>query len=748
MNYNDSQEYCSANFDLLPYPGETGVVSVNFTLKQVESIQHYCDILSHRELEDMYSKPMVWIGIYIAVASLFCVLAMAADLWNGFRYGKFWFPSKYFSLNAVSITVIAIAMKLPLDLNTPMDGKIEQVAKMGSLVFMCTMIANLMPSLTSIDNKDLPTNVIGLAILIITIIVNTIMEIFTGVIYGWVITFSLVAMLLFLLIVLISVAIFVPISKQILEFKYQDIKKRSLSDQHVVIDRSIIERLRQHVTRYGIMVETGSPQFVMAGNVLSSASGIICGIGLAFSIWMMLTLFYYTEYLFEYVSQYNWSIPAICTIQFVGVLVGSIAPIVRCTTVTSKKSLATWTRKHFVIFKVEKYWTQKLYEWKESHITVLSLGRRSRSVFRKLKRIILSIWIGIQIATVVACKVICLIPILCLIMVSCCSNYLKCFSKGRTSDTLTSIEDTNEDLSRYVLLLEDDMELAEKKLKRISQYVNRVIKTGEKEQDNNLLKLLKKSTGFEGVSEFDMFQVVPPLSFELPNSWSLPIATLTSIAIALPNIGSDVTDNLFKSVAEGLFYTNLVDESLNKACQCVNVRKAAITLWDEVEDKCKWLGNTLEKNAYEGKTAKEILEWFVQKAEEILEELYHSCHGEPIEKLPQNLIVANSMKRIAQTIMCTYNISEITKKQLFVLLSRMISDIFVACFTNIPRVITMMCHESAIEKREDSLEAAALTLGRTTEILKEIATRELPGMDPDKFALIDEWRLHLQSIPC
>ncbi|KAL4580635.1 hypothetical protein LXL04_016835 [Taraxacum kok-saghyz] len=108
------------------------------------------------------------------------------------------------------------------------------------------------------------------------------------------------------------------------------------------------------------MVETGSPQFVMAGNVLSATLGIICGIGLVI-----------------YILKVG---------QFIRYPVGSIAPIFRCTRVTSYKSFARLTRKHIAIFKVEKYWTQKLYEWKESHIAVLSGSRRSRGVFRTLKK--------------------------------------------------------------------------------------------------------------------------------------------------------------------------------------------------------------------------------------------------------------------------------------------------------------------------------------------------------------------------
>ncbi|PWA34969.1 hypothetical protein CTI12_AA605430 [Artemisia annua] len=121
-----------------------------------------------------------------------------------------------------------------------------------------------------------------------------------------------------------------------------------------------------------------------------------------------------------------------------------------------------------------------------------------------------------------------------------------------------------------------------------------------------------------------------------------------------------------------------------------------------------------------------------------------------METTPKELIAANSMYRIAQTIVFNYqgNVEPMSVEELFALLRGMIADIFLACFTNIPRVILMKCHASAIEKRESSVEAAAKLLGRTKEILKRLEVQELPSMDPDKMAFIDEWRAHLrQSIP-
>nr|GEX83656.1 hypothetical protein CTI12_AA562090 [Tanacetum cinerariifolium] len=87
----------------------------------------------------------------------------------------------------------------------------------------------------------------------------------------------------------------------------------------------------------------------------------------------------------------------------------------------------------------------------------------------------------------------------------------------------------------------------------------------------------------------------------------------------------------------------------------------------------------------------------------------------------------------------------ISEEQLFALLNGMIADILSACFTNLPRVITMNCHESVIEKREARIKGAAMLLGKTTKIIERLEKLELPSMDPDRMAYIDEWRIYLKQ---
>ncbi|GJZ80288.1 hypothetical protein Tco_0645282, partial [Tanacetum coccineum] len=691
----------------------------------------YCqDSNDAQDNTNRYSEPMIWIGIYIAIASLVCILAMAADLLHGLQNKKFWFPCKYFTLNAASITVIIVAMKLPVDLSSEMPSYMDQATKLGSLAFMCMMMANLMPSLASMDNKTLLANVIGLSILVITMIANIIIDLNTGVInhvrfnflgsYGHsfdcvTVAYIYMAMILLLLIIMISSSLTISALKEILEIKYQATNKASLTDQSLQqTHMCLIEKLRQHVKRYWVMAETGSPQFVMASNPLSTTTGVICVIVLIMNILVVLEirLGYHGEAK-VYRSAYKWSMLFIIITQSIGVVVGTIAPIFRCFSVLSFNLVTQWDRNHLMVFKVENYWTQQLHDWKQSYILFLTSSRRSRTLLYNFKNIILSVCITSQKAIVVSCKIIWLIPLAVLRLV-CCWNSL--MAKLFTPPIFSNTDVIDTDLSMRVLQIHEEMELAEKTLTGITNSMNSFILKAEKKQNNDLLRLLEKSTGFKGGENFDTDRVQPLLSVELVNSWSLPIVTLTCIAVALPHIPKDRVESLVKSVGEGLSYTHLVEESLN-------------------------ISSEYSKGQYDRKTAIEILKWFADKAEEIVKEISKSSNGIMVENnISKDLIASNSMYRIAQTILLREHgdAEPLSKKQLFALLNGMIADIFSACFTNIPQVIEMRSHETVIEKREACVRVAAKLLGKTTKIIEWLETVELPSMDDDKMAYIDE----------
>ncbi|KAL7604202.1 hypothetical protein Lser_V15G18645 [Lactuca serriola] len=707
---------------------------------------------------------MPWIGIYITLASLFCIVLMLADLLHGFRNRKFWFPCKYFTLNAASLTVIAIAIKLPMDLTTLMPGYVDRAAKLGSLSFMCTMMANLLPSLAAMSSKELVSNTIALAVLVITLVVNVCIQINTGVIsyhedddhYVYMFReddchYLYVGLLLTLLIIYACSSLAILKSKQILESKYQVAHQKALKNNDDFQQQGIltIEKLKQHVSNYWIMAGTGNPQFMIASSATTSASGVICALSTTFQILNM--LFNISRFPTDSKSDYKWSLLVILITQFIGVILGTVAPLSRCFAPLSFKMSLKWIVNHVKVSNVESYWTQKLYDWKQSSIPFPYSSRKCKIVIQSLKNLFLSICIGFQKTVVVICKMIRVIPIffvVCVVYFLRCGKWLKAMFSASSIKLVQNTEQPgkDKDLSRYVLQLQDDMEFAERTLKGISKSVNRLIQKAEKQQPKNLLKLLTGCGGFEGGEKFDSHHVPHLLSEEYLHCWSLPLVTLTTIAMSLPNIQKNIVDCLLSGVSEGLVYVTLVEETLNITDDDVCIQKAAKTLWVEVEVYHKWLGNKLPKLTPKANTAKQILQWLRDTGKNIVSEVERTDMGVIDGSSKCKSISANSMYQTSETILRVYqeNIGQVSQEELFAELLSMIADILSACLTNLPKVIAMKCHTSAAEKREESVHAAAQLLGETMQIINILQDREHQSMNSDDMVFIDKWCAYLK----
>ncbi|CAH1435098.1 unnamed protein product [Lactuca virosa] len=750
----------------------------NVPKELINSLLSYNLFIYRAEQQNKFSEPMPWIGIYITLASLFCILSMVADLLHGFRNRKFWFPCKYFTLNAASLTVIAVAIKLPMDLTTLMPGYVDQAAKLGSLSFMCTMMANLLPSLATMSSKELVSNIIALAVLVITLVVNVCIQINTGAISyledddqyfytskyarfsqddmytsssgNGIIAATNVGMLLTLLIIYACSSLAILKSKQILESKYQVAHHKALKDKELQQPGILTtEKLKQHVSNYWIMAGTGNPQFMIASSATTSASGAICALSTAYYILLM---FFSIRPLPASQSDYKWSLSVILITQFIGIILGTIAPLSRCFAALSFKVSLKWIVNHIKVSNVESYWTQKLDDLKQSSIPSPYSSRKCKFVIQSLKNLFLSICIGFQKTVVVACKIIRVVLIFLLICVVYCLHCGKWLKAMFSTSSINMVQNTEQlgkdkDLSQYVLQLQDDMEFAERTLKGISKSVNSLIQKAEKQQPKNLMKLLTESTGFEGVEKFDSHHAPPLLSEEYLHSWSLPLVTLTTIAMSLPKIQKNIVDCLLSGVSEGLVYVTLVEESFNFTDDHISIQKAAKTLWVEVEVYHKWLGNKLPKYAPKANTVEQILQWLRDIGKNIVSEVESTDIGVPNGNSKCRSVSANSMYRITETILCSYheNIGQVSQEELFAELLSLIADILAACLTNLPQVIAMKCHTSAIEKREASVHAAAQLLGETMQIINTLQVRELPSLNPNDMAFIDKWRSYLKD---
>lgn len=440
-------------------------------------------------------------------------------------------------------------------------------------------------------------------------------------------------------------------------------------------------------------------------------------------------------------SDYKWSTKIIVLVQSVGVIVGSIAPINRGFTSIDHYNISRkWSKSQLNVFRVEKHWIQTLQQWKRSHIRSHISRCHCKMVLHNIKNTFLNIFIVVHIAILVICKTICLVPRIFLI---CCWYFFKSFLKRFKKVESTSTSNMNSEIaeySRYVVQTEEEAKLSNRIIKIVLHSITQLLDESEKKEPRNLMKLLEKSTGFHGVVEFENDQVPSLYPEETHNCWSLVVVTLTSIAIALPNIPNGQFKGLLTSVTEGLQIIRHIEKSLNGDDNLIKARKAARREWTEVEIYHIWLEIELQEKAREGKTSTEILNWLSYEAEKIVKE-FKKSKDQSIDQTPDKFILASSMYRISRSILlhCDEQENWPNDEELFERISTIIADVLSACFTNLPRVIKMKCHHHAIEKRGDNIRSAAQLLGKSKKILKGLKARQLPNIDLNSRAYIDKW---------
>ncbi|KAG8379308.1 hypothetical protein BUALT_Bualt07G0074900 [Buddleja alternifolia] len=437
----------------------------------------------------------------------------------------------------------------------------------------------------------------------------------------------------------------------------------------------------------------------------------------------------------------------ILAIQCIGVVVGTIAPTFRsfvaisfrCSTSRGKNNKSSLKDK---LFKTETYWVQILVNWRDNFSSLQIQQDKCRKYLYSAKWLVLNFFIGVQILIVVVSKLLLYVFVLLTYPFAHITNK---FKVQYSSNIVTSSDETELDLSRYVLLLEGEPELPKRILKNFCRQSDNMILIGKRKQPQNLIDLLCKFVNFSGVIQFDSTNEVPSLHSQEPsNCWTLPLVTLTCIAIALPNVAEHKRKQLVSSVNEGLSLAKLIEKTLDTNAQLINIRKSADVCWVGVALHRKWQDVDLRTTSHKCKNSKDVLQELSSKAETSVIEFKREVKDDFVMENPLNwpvkIIAANSMYRVGRTILLAYKgKNEPMDEELFERLSIMIADILAACLTNLARVITTMCHRNAIEKRERSVREAFILLGKTEQVLELLQQRDWPSLDTNKAAYIEEW---------
>nr|GMC80943.1 uncharacterized protein LOC109157637 [Ipomoea batatas] len=641
-------------------------------------------------------SPMPIIGVYVAAASMACSFAMFLNscltFINSFPKFNVRFSGNFFPLNATWLTLLAVATKLAADLTTPKSFYLDNQAKIMNTVFLTVAMGNFFPSLGSMNNADILTNLTALSILVITVVVDLYIQLRFHLfdrLSSSVIIIQ-IALLFCTWMTIVCTGLAVPAIKKRAESKYQklvsDERQRQMEagQQHYRV-----EELRLSITKYWVMAATGSPQLLMKRLVTFVYTNIIC----------LFSGFISFRSLFDGVrngfnsasrrnqSEYKSSINLILLSQYYVTLPTVVIATIFMISVVGYKYENNGIRISREEVTIESYWTEKLVEWRQRSILIKFKRRTLKKLIHNIKSLILTLGILIQTLNVMWCKL---------------------FHKKKVSNDKRTPE---VDLNCFVILLEGEKQFPKKLLRGIINRVDKLVEMGNKQRPHNLFNLLNQSFSFGGVVEFDSNRVSSLLSSEPPNCWTLPVMTLTSIAIAIPNIASGHVDWLVRSANEGLRYASLIDV-LDGKCGLKSIKNAADVVWVGVELHRKWLDMDLKRKTGEINSVKDIIQDLTNVSERIVMEF---------SSKENKMIVENPLYWPANVLV-------------------QIQYILAACLNNLPHMIYTKCISSAIEERLESVRDAAIIFGETEDILKFFEERKLSSVGPSQPLCIDEWR--------
>ncbi|XP_047948925.1 uncharacterized protein LOC125194736 [Salvia hispanica] len=665
---------------------------------------------SDSKVQKQLDAAMPWVGLYIAAASTVCILAMVADAFNSFRRKKLWFPCKYTSLNAASLTLLAVAMKLPMDLNTVMVNTVtDAAAKFTSLLFMSTALNTLMPSLGSMNDKELLTNCVGLALLVVTITANVSIHAIEVQRFLSQTMIPSVVMLVSLA-MLVCLALSVSAMKRSLKLKYEEKHREALEKEEELVEGFNMADQRRQMMKYWVMAESSCPQFVIARSSVCAASSMI-----TFFFVILYTFVHVIHGIVKYVpgkSPYGVYTKRIIEIQFYGVGIAVILAMLRWFVTVRFRCSSTNT------WMIESYWIQTLSECRNSSAGIKIGPNRWGKCLLDAKWCVLTLCIGVQSFIVLTSKSLIFFSRFMVAPFVFCFSHINKFARRHHG---TSPGDDDMDLnylSSYVLLLDGEVELPTRFVRSMCREADSMIQIGREKKPSNLINLLEK---------FDSSNTSQITTLVLAHDcWTLQVVTLTSIALALPNISQHQRKQLLSSVSEGLPLAKVVEKTLDTNAKPKSIRKSTSATWVELLVYFKWVEIDLRNGFLWCRNSKQVLQELSDKAEEIVMEWksqsQDSNMGNPLN-FPARAVAANSMYRICQTILLSYGEEE-SCEEMWERLCVMIADVFSACLTNLPHAITKMCHQSCIEKKDKTVREAFLLLGKTEEVLGIVRRRQ------------------------
>ncbi|KAK9138307.1 hypothetical protein Sjap_008901 [Stephania japonica] len=260
-----------------------------------------------------FSSPMPAIGVYMAVATLVCLILMLCDIFSAIRQKKPWIPCRFFVLNSFTLTLLSIATKLPSDLTTSMPSACDQLSKLCGTAFMCISIAFFWPSTVYLNDSERSANLASLTIVVITVVVNVSLQISTGAIFLFKVEHIINLVLMSLLLGVMGI---LRITSS--DYFTQPLRK---SLQHM--PRNVYTLKRCYIHSY-----ITDPQLVLCRFSNSTTVGVLCTICFAVLSETAIRAYSLDKGL-KGDSDYKWSAWVVVGLQMFTLLVGTLAIVCR-----------------------------------------------------------------------------------------------------------------------------------------------------------------------------------------------------------------------------------------------------------------------------------------------------------------------------------------------------------------------------------------------------------------------------------
>ncbi|XP_043697144.1 uncharacterized protein LOC122647915 [Telopea speciosissima] len=329
-----------------------------------------------------YGSPVPLIGLYIAAATLVCFFCITFDLVNGlFIRKKPFVPCKLFPMNAFTMTVLALATKLPVDLTASMPRAEDQLSKLTGTALLCISLGFYMPSLGTMGTSERYGNMAALSVMVITMVVNVCIQMRTGVIFAFIVEHIIIMFcILILLLLMWSSAI---------AFRGQS---REWTTYYTNCGKGP-QGLRKLLLKLHLLNYTGNPQTLLCETSHHHTFGLLCALSSAVVLQAMLRSFVLKNMRFcSGVSDYRWSIPIVIVVQFLTIVVGTFSIICRWVSfVSHSNQVALWAHK-------ESYFPERELEFLKLNLSFRFLSKNLSNVFLVAKDFIMNVLIRTQIA--------------------------------------------------------------------------------------------------------------------------------------------------------------------------------------------------------------------------------------------------------------------------------------------------------------------------------------------------------------